>query len=120
MGNPVEETTVTQRIPYCRLARKCQDFCRQQNHRGLRKSSGAVQQTAFGPCPCVLHSVGMKCDLCGKDEATVHLTQTFGDMSKHVDLCEACAVANGVNDPTGFSLVTLMETVRKQKKLRSD
>lgn len=62
----------------------------------------------------------MKCDLCGKNEAHVHLTQTFGDTSKHVDLCEACAKANGVNDPTGFSLATLMEKVKKQKTPGSD
>ena len=68
----------------------------------------------------MLQSVDMKCDLCGKNEATVHLTQTFGDVSKHVDLCAACAEANDVNDPTGFSLVTLMETVKKQKKPKSD
>lgn len=58
----------------------------------------------------------MKCDLCAKNEATVHVTQTFGDEFKKVDLCEDCAKANGVNDPTGFSLVTLMEAAKKQKK----
>ena len=62
----------------------------------------------------------MKCDLCGKTEATVHLTQTFGDVSNHVDLCEACAKANGVNDPTGFSLVRIMEKVKKHEKPSSD
>jgi protein arginine kinase activator len=62
----------------------------------------------------------MKCDLCGKNEAHVHVTQTFGDTSRKVDLCEACAEANGVTDPTGFSLVTLMEAVKKQKKPSSD
>ena len=58
----------------------------------------------------------MKCDLCAKTEATVHLTQTFGDKSRRLDLCEDCAKTHGVNDPTGFSLATLFETVKKQKK----
>jgi protein-arginine kinase activator protein McsA len=62
----------------------------------------------------------MECDLCGKNEATVHLTKTFGELSKHVDLCEACAKANGVNDPTGFSLVKIMEKVKWQKQPGSD
>ena len=62
----------------------------------------------------------MKCDLCGQNEATVHLTQTSVDVSKHVDLCETCAKANGVNDPTGFSLVAIMEKVKKPKKPGSD
>jgi hypothetical protein len=59
---------------------------------------------------------GMKCDLCGKSEATVHLTQTFGDTFRRLDLCEDCAKSHGINDPTGFSLASLMEGVKKQKK----
>jgi protein-arginine kinase activator protein McsA len=58
----------------------------------------------------------MNCDVCGKTEATVHLTRTFGDKSQKLDLCEDCAKKHGVNDPTGFSLATLFEAVKKQKK----
>jgi len=70
--------------------------------------------------PLSAESIDMKCDLCEKTEATVHLTQTFGDMARHADLCEACAKANGVNDPTGFSLATSMETLKKRKQLIAD
>jgi len=62
----------------------------------------------------------MKCNLCGKNEALVHLTQTFGDKVKRIDLCEACAVANGVNDATGFSLATLLEKVKEKEQPNSD
>ncbi|MBI4027219.1 MAG: UvrB/UvrC motif-containing protein [Verrucomicrobia bacterium] len=50
----------------------------------------------------------MKCDVCKEAEATVHLTQIVsGDIQK-VDLCEACAKAKGVSDPTGFSLADML------------
>jgi protein-arginine kinase activator protein McsA len=68
----------------------------------------------------VLQSVGMKCDLCGNDEASVHVTQTFGDTFQKVELCEVCAEANGVNGPKIFSLATLIKTVKKQKRPNSD
>ena len=64
----------------------------------------------------MLQSIKMKCDLCNKNEATVHLTRVFGDESQRVDLCEACAKAHRLNDPTGFSLTDLMEELRKSKK----
>jgi protein-arginine kinase activator protein McsA len=62
----------------------------------------------------------MKCDLCENNEAHVHVTQVFGDVSQKVDLCEACAVSSGVNDPKGFSLATLMERMKKKKQPGSD
>ncbi len=62
----------------------------------------------------------MKCDLCGKNEAHVHLTQAAGDTVKKIDLCEACAMTNGVNDPTGFSFATLMEKVKEHAQPNSD
>ena len=63
----------------------------------------------------------MKCELCGKNEALVHLTQTGANMSEKVHLCEACAKLHGVNDPTGFSLIAIIEKVKHQKRQkRSD
>lgn len=38
----------------------------------------------------------------------MHLTQIVGDKMQKVDLCEGCAAAKGVNDPTGFSLADLL------------
>ena len=49
----------------------------------------------------------LKCDLCGKP-ATVHLTQIINNKIHKVDLCEECAQAKGVTDPSGFSLADLL------------
>ena len=49
----------------------------------------------------------LKCDLCTKP-ATVHLTQIVNNKIHKVDLCEACAQAKGVTDPSGFSLADLL------------
>lgn len=49
----------------------------------------------------------LKCDLCAKP-ATVHLTQIVNNKINKVDLCEACAQAKGVTDPSGFSLADLL------------
>lgn len=49
----------------------------------------------------------LKCDLCSKP-ATVHLTQIVDNKVHKVDLCEECAQAKGVTDPSGFSLADLL------------
>lgn len=49
----------------------------------------------------------LKCDLCTKP-ATVHLTQIVQNKVHKVDLCEECAQAKGVTDPSGFSLADLL------------
>ena len=49
----------------------------------------------------------LKCDVCEKP-ATVHLTQIVNNKVHKVDLCEDCAQAKGVTDPTGFSLADLL------------
>ena len=49
----------------------------------------------------------LKCDLCAKP-ATVHLTQIVNNKVHKVDLCETCAQAKGVTDPSGFSLADLL------------
>src|SRR5471030_2296038 len=49
----------------------------------------------------------LKCDLCSKP-ATVHLTQIVNNKVHKVDLCESCAQAKGVTDPSGFSLADLL------------
>ncbi len=49
----------------------------------------------------------LKCDLCSKP-ATVHLTQIVNNKIHKVDLCDACAQAKGVTDPSGFSLADLL------------
>src|SRR5476651_1861616 len=51
----------------------------------------------------------LKCDLCTKP-ATVHLTKIVNNKVHKVDLCEECAQAKGVTDPSGFSLTDLLLT----------
>jgi protein arginine kinase activator len=50
----------------------------------------------------------MLCSICKEKPATVHLTQIVGDKMQKLDLCEDCAKAKGVNDPSGFALADLM------------
>ena len=52
-------------------------------------------------------SKNLKCSHCNKP-ATVHLTQIINNKIIKVDLCESCAQAKGVTDPTGFSLADFL------------
>jgi protein arginine kinase activator len=49
----------------------------------------------------------MLCSICNEKTATVHLTQIVGDKMQKLDLCEDCAKAKGINDPTSFGLADL-------------
>jgi protein arginine kinase activator len=49
----------------------------------------------------------MVCDICKKNEATVHLTQIIDAKMLKVDLCEACSKAKGVQD-VGFAPADLL------------
>jgi len=50
----------------------------------------------------------MQCCVCKEKPATVHLTQIVGDKMQKLDLCEECAKAKGINDPTSFAMADLM------------
>jgi protein arginine kinase activator len=50
----------------------------------------------------------MLCCICKEKPATVHYTKIDGDKMQKVDLCEDCAKAKGVNDPTSFALADLL------------
>ncbi len=50
----------------------------------------------------------MQCCVCKEKPATVHLTQIVGEKMQKLDLCEACAKAKGINDPTSFAMADLM------------
>jgi protein arginine kinase activator len=50
----------------------------------------------------------MQCCVCKEKAATVHLTQIVGDKMQKLDLCEECAKAKGINDPTSFAMADLM------------
>lgn len=49
----------------------------------------------------------MTCDLCD-EKASVFLTQIVDGQMQKVNLCEECAKAKGVTDPTGFALADLL------------
>ncbi|MCG3150614.1 MAG: Protein-arginine kinase activator protein [Verrucomicrobiae bacterium] len=49
----------------------------------------------------------MLCDICKKNEATVHLTQIIENKMLKVDLCEVCSKTKGIQETTGFSLADL-------------
>jgi len=49
----------------------------------------------------------MLCNVCKKNDATVHLTQMMEGEIKKMDMCESCAQSQGVDDP-GISLVDLL------------
>lgn len=48
----------------------------------------------------------MLCEICKKAEATIHFTQIVEGKALKLDLCEACAKAQGVTE-AGFSLAEL-------------
>ena len=50
----------------------------------------------------------MQCCVCKEKPATVHLTQLVGEKMQKLDLCEDCAKAKGINDPTSFAMADLM------------
>ena len=57
----------------------------------------------------------MKCHHCDK-QATVHLTQILNGQMHKMDLCEACAQANGVTNPENLSIGTLMDSTEGESK----
>ncbi len=57
----------------------------------------------------------MKCDVCKETEATVHLTQIVSGAMQKIDLCESCAKAKGVSDPTGFSMADMLLGVGQEE-----
>lgn len=50
----------------------------------------------------------MLCDICGKTDATVHLTEIVNDKMTKLHLCEECAKAKGAEMEEHFGLSDLM------------
>lgn len=50
----------------------------------------------------------MKCEICGKNEATVHLTEIINDKVTKLNLCEACAKEKGTEMEEHFGLNDLL------------
>ena len=61
----------------------------------------------------------MLCSICKEKPATVHLTQIVGDKMQKLDLCEECAKAKGINDPTSFAMADLMLGLGASQELES-
>jgi protein arginine kinase activator len=63
----------------------------------------------------------MQCDVCKKNDATVHLTQILeGGKIQKVDLCEQCAKEKGVHDPSGFSLSDLLVGLGSADEIKTE
>jgi protein-arginine kinase activator protein McsA len=55
----------------------------------------------------------MRCQICKKNEATVHLTQIAGDKTQQIaDLCSECAEANGIKDAASLSLKAVLPLLK--------
>jgi protein arginine kinase activator len=50
----------------------------------------------------------MLCDICGKNQATVHLTEIIDDNMKELHLCEDCAQKKGAQMESHFGLADLL------------
>ena len=61
----------------------------------------------------------MQCCVCKEKPATVHLTQIVGEKMQKLDLCEDCAKAKGINDPTSFAMADLMLGLGASQELDS-
>lgn len=64
----------------------------------------------------------MLCQVCGKKEATVHLTQMLNDEVRKAHLCEQCAAASGMdlNIPASMTNVLLGLGAPQKTKIATD
>ena len=62
----------------------------------------------------------MLCDMCKKNEATVHLTQIVEAKMLKVDLCETCSKAKGVQEAAGFSLADLLVGLGSADEIKTE
>ncbi len=56
----------------------------------------------------------MECDVCKQPNAKIFLTQVVEGKVQKVNLCESCAEAKGVTDPTGYDLAELLKGIGEQ------
>lgn len=50
----------------------------------------------------------MKCDICGKDEATIHITEIINDEAKELHVCQNCAEAESIKMQHNFGISDLL------------
>ena len=53
----------------------------------------------------------MLCDDCGKNKATVHLTEIVNDLITKLNLCESCAKAKGAEAEQHFGIADLLSAL---------
>lgn len=68
----------------------------------------------------------MNCNLCGLNEATIHLTEIVNDQMIEIHLCETCAEEKGTDFKTHFNFGDLLagltgsELTPVQEKKKAD
>lgn len=62
----------------------------------------------------------MLCQVCGKKEATVHLTQMLNDEVRKMHLCEQCAEAGGIDVNMPASMTNFLLGLGAPKKAKSE
>lgn len=58
----------------------------------------------------------MVCNLCGAQEATIHLTEIVNNQMIEIHLCESCAQEKGTDFKTHFQMGDLMSTLMGSEK----
>lgn len=61
----------------------------------------------------------MKCDNCHKKKASTYITQMVDGKLKKANVCPQCAEENGINNPTGYDLLSQLEAVSEETPVRS-
>jgi protein arginine kinase activator len=62
----------------------------------------------------------MICDICKKNDATVHLTQIVNGKMMKVELCESCSKEKGVQEAAGFSLADLLVGLGSAEEIKAE
>ena len=57
----------------------------------------------------------MKCEFCNKKNATIHLTQVVNGEMKKLNLCQSCAIENGIDLNSPISITDVLMGIEKQK-----
>lgn len=62
----------------------------------------------------------MLCQICGKKEATVHLTQMLNNEVRKLHLCEQCAAASGIDLNVPASVTSFLLGLGVSKKAKTE
>lgn len=62
----------------------------------------------------------MKCEFCHDAEATIHLTQVIDGEVKKLNLCQACALKNGIDLNSPISITDVLLGLGSQSAIKKD